>query len=749
MYYSEALRKVAFFILSGIAFASMAIVSGCQSGTNSEEEEDYVSYVDVKIGSGGHGHVFVGANVPFGMVQLGPTSIPQSWDWCSGYHASDSTVIGFSHTHLSGTGIGDLFDVTLMPVVGSVTYARGEEPADASAESIAAAQATGMWSYADRTKEVAEPGYYSVPLTRYDVTAEMTATCRVGLSRYTFPASDSSAVVLDLVNGGCWDKLYDAGIEVVNDSTLRGWRFSNGWAKDQKLYYFAKFSKPFDSVEFFGPDGSPLTESATEGRAFGRACYKTTDGEQIMVKVAISPVSMEKAEMNMSKELPGWDFDATRKAARTAWNAELGKIRVNTTNEDNRTILYTALYHSMIEPATFSDADADTTAYTVFSLWDTYRTEMPLMTLIHPEKENDMVKTMLGIYQRQGRLPVWHLWGNETDCMVGDPGSVAVADAIVKGFDGFDKNLAWEALKTTGMTTERGKDIRQKYGFIPSDLYNESIGNDMEYAISDGAVANAADYLGKTEDAKYFRERSHSYRHYMDKETLQARGRMSDGSWRTPFNPFLSDHRHQDYVEGTAWQYTWLAPQDFDGLVDFYGSKEKLVERLDTLFNADSRIEGENASADISGLIGQYVHGNEPSHHIIYFYTMAGAPGKAADYIRRVYREMYTTTPEGLAGNEDAGQMSAWYIMSSMGFYEVEPASTRFWFGAPNFEEMWVKVFGGTLHIKAEGLSDTNKYIQSVTFNGKTINKGYIEYTYLASGGDLVFTMGPEPKLWY
>lgn len=753
-YNREALRKVAFLIPGVIAIASMAIVSGCQSNTFSEGAEDFASYVDVKIGSGGHGHVFVGASVPFGAVQLGPTSIPQSWDWCSGYHACDSTVIGFSHTHLSGTGIGDLFDVTLMPVVGSVIYARGIEPSDASAEAIASAQASGMWSFADRSKEVAEPGYYSVPLTRYGITAEMTSTCRVGFSRYSFPASDSSAVVMDLVNGGCWDALYDSKIEVVNDSTLRGWRFSHGWAKDQKLYYFARFSKPFDDIDFYDEKGSPIKDGndkaeASSQKAFGRACFKTTEGERIMVKVAISPVSMEKAEMNMSKELPGWDFDGTRQAARKAWNDELGKVRVKTSDADARTVLYTALYHSMIEPATFSDADADTTAYTVFSLWDTYRAEMPLMTIIHPEKENDMVRTMLGIFCRQGRLPVWHLWGNETDCMVGDPGSIVVADALVKGFDGFSKDLAWTALKTTAMTTERGKGLRQEYGFIPSDLYNESIGNDMEYAIADGAVANAAEYLGKSDDAVFFRERSHSYRHYMDTVTLQARGRMSDGSWRTPFNPYYSNHREQDYVEGTAWQYTWLAPQDFDGLVAFYGSKEKLVERLDSLFNADSRIEGENASADISGLIGQYVHGNEPSHHIIYFYTMAGAPGKAADYVRRVYKEMYNVSCEGLAGNEDAGQMSAWYIMSSMGFYEVEPASTKFWFGAPNFEEMWVKVSGGTLHIKADGLSGENKYIQSVTFNGKPVTTGYIEYSDIASGGELIYAMGTQPKLWY
>ena len=711
-------------------------------------QEDFTEYVNVRIGSGGHGHVFVGANVPFGAVQLGPTSIPQTWDWCSGYHSSDSTVIGFSHTHLSGTGIGDLFDITVMPVVGEVRYSRGEEPKDSSPEAIAAAQATGMWSYADRSKEIARPGYYSVPLTRYGITAEMTATTRVGFSRYTFPASDSSAIVFDLENGGCWDKAYDTKVTAIDSCTIEGYRFSTGWAKDQKIYFQARFSKPFDSI-----DEIAAKEYSADGKEYSvnyfRAGFRTTEGEQVMVKVAVSPVSEEKAALNMSAELPGWDFDATAEAARSAWNAELSKAKVTTSDPEARTIFYTALYHTMIMPSVFSDVDAPRTEYTTFSLWDTYRAQMPLMTILHPEKENDMVATMLGIFQRQGRLPVWHLVGNETDCMVGNPGVIAVADAVVKGFDGFDKDLAWDALKTTMTDTIRGLGLRSQYGYIPSDKMLESIAYDMEYAVADAAVASAADYLGKPEEAERFRTRSHSYRNYMDSTTWFARGRFADGSWRTPFNPFSSEHRANDYCEGNAWQYSWLAPHDYSGLVDFYGSREKFTQRLDSLFAADSRIDGEDASPDISGLIGQYAHGNEPSHHVIYFYTMAGEPYKTADLARRIYSEFYKNADDGLCGNEDAGQMSAWYVLSSLGFYEVEPASTRYWFGAPAFEEVDLKVAGGTFRIKASGLSGTNRYIQSVTLNGKPLDRGYIEYSDITKGGELVFTMGSEPSVWY
>ena len=674
----------------------------------------------------------MGASVPFGLVQLGPTSIPQQWDWCSGYHDSDSTVIGFSHTHLEGTGIGDLFDITVMPVTGSVEYSR-----------------EGLWSYADRSREVAEPDYYSVPLLRYDILAEMTATSRVGFHRYTFPASDSTAIVFDLENGGCWDKAMDTRIEAEGNDALKGWRFSRGWARNQKVFFYAKFSKPFESVENIGQ--------------YARVNFDLAEGEKIMLKVAISPVDIDGAKANMAAELPGWDFEKTREAARTAWNRELSKIRIETGDVDQRTIFYTALYHTMIQPSEFCDVNGDYRGadgdihrnndfktYTTFSLWDTYRAAMPLMTVIHPEKIRDIARTMVKIHEEQGKLPVWHLWGNETDCMVGNPGVIALADILVKDFEGFDKEQAYNALRESEMRPDRGQDIRMECGFIPADRdFNESVAYDMEYAIADGAMAAAARRLGKEEDYAYFNERSHSYRNYFDPETLFIRGRNSDGTFVEPFNPYSSNHRADVYCEGNAWQYTWLVPQDFDGLVTLYGSKEKLAERLDSLFAAKNEIEGAEASPDISGLIGQYAHGNEPSHHIIYFYTMAGQPWKAADKIDEVLRTLYFHDPNGLSGNEDVGQMSAWYILSSLGMYQVEPAGARFWFGKPSFAGAEVQVPGGTLKIRAEGLSGEARYIQSVTLNGKNHPYPYIEFNDIVKGGELVFRMGTEKTLWY
>lgn len=713
------------------------------AGCSVQEQTRFTDYVDTHIGAGGHGHVFVGANVPFGFVQLGPTSIPETWDWTSGYHISDSTVIGFSHTHLEGTGIGDLFDVTVMPVIGEVEYSRGGE---------------GLWSYADRSREISKPGYYSVPLIKNDIKAEMTATARVGFHKYTFPATDSAAIVFDLENGGCWDKATSTHIEAIGDKALKGYRYSTGWAKNQKIFFYAEFSKPFKS---FRTIDSLMDNSVNE--LYGRADFgNINEGETVLLKVALSPVSEENALMNMNAELAGWDFEKTVKDADEAWNKELSKIRIETADSEARKIFYTAMYHSMIHPAVFNDINGDYrgsndstyrhegfTNYTIFSLWDTYRAAMPLASIIHTEKMNDFVNTMLHIYDQQGKLPVWHLMANETDCMVGNPGAIVVADAIVKGFDGFDKERAFAALKNSLMLDERGQDLRKKYGYIPSDIYNESIANDMEYAIADAATANAAEYLGKGEEADFFRQRSLSYKNYMDKETLLARGKFADGSWRTPFNPVESSHRENDYCEGNAWQYTWLAPHDFNGLKEFYGNEEKLIERLDSLFTTSSKIEGENVSPDISGLIGQYVHGNEPSHHIIYFYTMAGAPWKAAEKVREVLSTMYSTEPDGLSGNEDEGQMSAWYILSSLGFYQVEPASTRFWIGSPIFDSAKIDVGGRTFDIQTIDNSSKNIYINSIELNGKEYKKAYIDYKDIVRGGKLVFRMGNKPTKWY
>ena len=720
-----------------LIIAALALAGCCQ------KQVSYTDYVDTKIGTGGHGHVFVGANVPFGMVQLGPTSIPQQWDWCSGYHDSDSTVIGFSHTHLSGTGIGDLFDITVMPVTGEVKYERGTEDDPQS----------GLWSYADRTQEVTRPGYYSVPLTRYGIKAEMTATNRVGLHRYTFPESEEAAIVLDLENGGCWDKATETFIEACGDNAVRGYRCSKGWANDQKIYFHAEFSKPFTDLRIHSVDYMPL---------YARADFDTKEGEQILMKVGVSPVSMEGACANLAAELQGWDFEAVAAAADKAWNDELSKISVETADEDARKVFYTALYHSMIAPSTFCDVNGDYRGadgkthedpgyqtYTTFSLWDTYRTAMPLYSIFQSERYVDFINTMLAIYKEQGKLPVWHLHGCETDCMVGNPGIPPVADAIVKEFEGFDYELAFEAMKNSALRPDRGQDVRMKYGYIPNDLFGESVAYDLEYALADGALAQAAKKLGKEEDYQHFLNRSKSYVHLFDHELQFLRGKDSKGRFRKEYSPFASTHRADDYCEGNGWQYTWLVPHDFKGLVSCFGSKEAFLKKLDELFTVSSVIEGLETSPDISGLIGQYAHGNEPSHHIIYFYTMAGQPWKAADRIREVLSTMYSSRPDGLSGNEDVGQMSSWYILSSIGFYEAEPASGRYWFGTPLFDKVSIKVPGGTFEVIAKGNSDVNRYIQKVTLNGKVYTKGYIEYKDIAAGGELVLEMGLEPKVWY
>ena len=721
-----------------------AVLLGCSA------TETYTQYVDPKIGGGGHGHVFVGANVPFGMVQLGPTSIPQDWDWCSGYHDSDSTVIGFSHTHLSGTGIGDLFDITVMPVTrADLTYARGKENDPES----------GLWSYADRTKEIARPGYYSVPLTRYGITAELTATNRVGMHRYTFPASDEAGIVIDLMNGGCWDRPTDTFIEPCGDNSVRGYRFSRGWADDQKVYFYAEFSRPYKDLNIHSIDYKPY---------YAKADFETREGEQIMMKVALSPVSMENAYENMQTELPGWDFDRTVEEAEDAWDKELGRIRIETKDENARKIFYTALYHSMIAPSTFCDIDgsyrgADGEAYedaghqvyTTFSLWDTYRAAMPLYSIFQSERYKDFINTMLDIYRKQGKLPVWHLHGCETNCMVGNPGIPPVADAIVKGFDGIDYELAFEAMKASALRPDRGQQYRMEYGYIPCDLMNESVAYDLEYALADGALANAAKVLGKEDEYQYFLNRAKSYQRLYDPQLRFIRGKDSKGDFRQEYSPFYSSHRADDYCEGNGWQYTWLVPHDFDGLVDRFGGKDAFIEKLDSLFIVPSVIEGEEVSPDISGLIGQYAHGNEPSHHILYFYTMAGQPWKTADKVREVLSTLYSSRPDGLSGNEDVGQMSAWYILSSLGFYQVEPGTDRYWLGSPLFDKASVKVgVDGKgrdimFNVIAQNNSDRNRYIQSVALNGKPYTKAYIEHKDITAGSTLVLDMGPQPAIWY
>ena len=726
-------------------------LASCGSSQKGQEMEDLTQFVDPRIGTGGHGHVFYGANVPYGFIQLGPTSIPQSWDWVSGYHVSDSTVIGFPHTHLSGTGIGDLHDINVMPVVGEVTYSRGD----------ASSYETGLWSYSDRSKEVVTPGYYRTHLSRYNVDVELTATKRVGFHKYTFLGNESPAIVFDMVNGGCWDKTTEAVIRVVNDSTMSGYRYSKGWADDQRVFFRAEFSRKFDNVEFIVNDSVKEGNMAKGAQLFARVNFAAGNQEPVYMKVALSPTSEEGAQLNMQTELSGWDFEKTIADAKAAWNKELNKVKVYTTDEASKKIFYTSLYHTLFAPSEFCDVNGDYYGvdkqmhkgegfvnYTTFSLWDTYRAAQPLMTILHPEKMSDIINTMLHIHQQQGKLPVWHLMGCETNCMVGNPGVPVVADAILKDIKGFDTELAFKALKESSMLPERGMEHRIEYGFIPADKMTEAIAYDMEYAIADWAVAQAAQKLGKQEDYEYFLKRSKSYKNYFDASTGFMRGKMLDGSWRTPFSPYASSHREDDYCEGNAWQYTWLVPHDVEGLVECFGSKEAFVNKLDSLFLANGDM-GEASSPDISGLIGQYAHGNEPSHHTVYLYTLVGQPWKTADRIKEILHTMYTDQPDGLSGNEDVGQMSAWYILSSFGFYQVEPAGGKFVFGYPNFDKVEITVPAGKFVIERENKGQQNNYIQGIVLNGTEYKKPWIEYADIMKGGELKFLMGDEPVVWY
>lgn len=726
-------------------------LASCGSSQKGQEMEDLTQFVDPRIGTGGHGHVFYGANVPYGFIQLGPTSIPQSWDWVSGYHVSDSTVIGFPHTHLSGTGIGDLHDINVMPVVGEVTYSRGD----------ASSYETGLWSYSDRSKEVVTPGYYRTHLSRYNVDVELTATKRVGFHKYTFLGNESPAIVFDMVNGGCWDKTTEAVIRVVNDSTVSGYRYSKGWADDQRVFFRAEFSRKFDNVEFIVNDSVKEGDMAKGAQLFARVNFAAENKEPVYMKVALSPTSEEGAQLNMQTELSGWDFEKTIADAKAAWNKELNKVKVYTTDEASKKIFYTSLYHTLFAPSEFCDVNGDYYGvdkqmhkgegfvnYTTFSLWDTYRAAQPLMTILHPEKMSDIINTMLHIHQQQGKLPVWHLMGCETNCMVGNPGVPVVADAILKDIKGFDTELAFKALKESSMLPERGMEHRIEYGFIPADKMTEAIAYDMEYAIADWAVAQAAQKLGKQEDYEYFLKRSKSYKNYFDASTGFMRGKMLDGSWRTPFSPYASSHREDDYCEGNAWQYTWLVPHDVEGLVECFGSKEAFVNKLDSLFLANGDM-GEASSPDISGLIGQYAHGNEPSHHTVYLYTLVGQPWKTADRIKEILHTMYTDQPDGLSGNEDVGQMSAWYILSSFGFYQVEPAGGKFVFGYPNFDKVEITVPAGKFVIERENKGQQNNYIQGIVLNGTEYKKPWIEYADIMKGGELKFLMGDEPVVWY
>ncbi len=705
-------------------FQLMCLAVSVFSLTVTAAPKNYADYVNPWIGTGGHGHVFLGANVPFGYVQLGPTERNQGWDWCSGYHYSDSVLVGFGHQHLSGTGIGDLGDVAFLPLN------------DANQTLI-------KFSH---DNETVYPGYYAIKLQNPNVFVELTATQRAGFHRYTFGANqDKAMLAIDLIQGIGWDAAKDYALTQESDTRLVGHRFSKGWANDQRVFFVADFSQ------------AVKMEEAGKGRWVITAADVT---KPLLVKVGLSAVSVANAKENLSVEIPAWNFNGVVAQAKDTWNKALSAIDIETTDSVSREIFYTALFHTMTAPSVFSDVNGEYrgadgknhkgnfTNYTTLSLWDTYRAAHPLMTLIHQDMLPDMTQTFINIYRQQGKLPVWHLMGNETDCMVGNPGIPVLADMVLKGFVK-DKEGAFEAMKKSAMLDERGMGLLKQYGYIPYDKHPEmeTVAKGLEYALADDCIAKVANMLGKKEDAKYFANRAKAYSKYFDKKTQFMRGLGSDGKFREPFSPFKAIHRQDDYTEGNGWQYTWLVPHDVHGLVNLFGSEKAFTTKLDSLFIVTGDL-GAEASPDISGLIGQYAHGNEPSHHVLYMYNYVGQPWKAARLLRQTMSEMYNADFDGLSGNEDVGQMSAWYVLSSMGLYQVEPAGGKYIIGSPIFNKASMKVGSKTFTVKAVNNSKENIYVQSARLNGKPYTKSYIMYGDIAKGGTLELQMGNKPSAW-
>lgn len=710
------------------------------------KSEGLLQYVDPYIGSGYHGHVFVGTSVPYGMVQLGPNNIHKGWDWCSGYHYSDSILIGFSHTHLNGTGCTDLGDILIMPL-NEIRTPRGNQ------DDIR----DGYASRYSHDNETARPEYYSLLLDRYNIKAELTATDRVGFHRYTYPEGKPASILIDLREGN-GSNAYDSYIRKVDDYTVEGYRYVRGWSPSRKVYFVLKSDKKIKQFTAYD-DNTPKpweqlkVASVKSVLTFGNV-------KEVKIKVSLSSVSCANAAMNLQAELSHWDFDKIVKMSADRWNKELARMSVETDNEPAKRIFYTAHYHTMIAPTLYCDVngeyrgmndmiytDPKKANYTTLSLWDTYRALHPLMTIVQPEMVDDVVNSMLFIYRQQDKLPIWPLMSGETNQMPGYSSVPVIADAYLKGFTGFDAEEALQAMKATATyEKQNGIPYVMKKGYIPADKVHEATSIAMEYAVDDWGIAAMARKMGKLEDAATYAKRAHYYKSYFDSSIHFIRPKLEDGSWRTPYDPARSIHTVGDFCEGNGWQYTFFAPQDPYGLIELFGGDKRFVAKLDNFFtNNDSM--GEGASSDITGLIGQYAHGNEPSHHVAYLYAYAGEQWKTAEKVRFIMDEFYTDRPDGIIGNEDCGQMSAWYLLSSMGLYQVNPSDGIFVFGSPCFNKVEMKVRGGkTFIVEAPNNNKENIYIQKVYLNDKPYNKSYITYDDIISGSTLKFVMGKKPN---
>lgn len=717
----------------------------CTPAPQEKVEEDLIGYTNPMIGTDFTGNTYPGAQVPFGMVQLSPDNGLPGWDRISGYYYPDSTIAGFSHTHLSGTGAGDLYDISFMPVTNP--YKTGAEP-------------LGIYSSFSHNDESASAGYYRVLLKDYNINVELTATERCGIQRYTFPEAESS-IFLNLKKAMNWDFTADSHIEIVDSCTIRGYRHSWGWSPKQYIYFQTRFSRPFEAFQL---DTTAIT-TKDKGRigtaAIARFDFKTKQNEEILVTTALSGTSMEAAARNLEAEAPKDDFDFYMKQAQENWTKELVKIEVTSDDADKKTIFYTAMYHAMLAPTIYSDVDGSYfgpdgqvhqaegwTNYSTFSLWDTYRASHPLFTYLQPERVSDMIQCFLHFYEQNGALPLWNLYGWETDMMIGYHAVPVIVDAYLKGIGDFDPVKALEACVTTANRDDyRSIGFYKEKGYVASDHENWSMSKTMEYAYDDYCIARMAEAMGEKEIADEFYRRSQNYRNVFNPETSFMQPRDSKGNFIPNYDP---EAYIEDICESNGWQYYWSVAHDIDGLIELTGGEARFAERLDSMFTYETA-DKSKLPIFSTGMIGQYAHGNEPGHHVIYLYNRVKQPWKTQQYAAQVMHTLYKNTPDGICGNEDCGQMSSWYVFSAMGFYPVDPISGQYEIGSPIFPEVKMYLANGkTFVVRAENVSDENIYIQSVTVNGQPYNKSYITHEMIMQGDTIHFVMGNKPgPVWY
>ncbi len=718
-------------------FIAILLLFSCQNSSlvsEAQKDQPLINFVNPFIGTGGHGHTYPGATLPYGMMQLSPDTRLEGWDGCSGYHYSDSYIYGFSHTHLSGTGISDYGDVLLMPT-NKFQFNNGANGKE------------GYRAHFNHENEVAEPGYYKVHLDSTNIDVELTVSNRSGIHKYQFPTSENQFVILDLVHR---DKVLDAKIDKISNTEIVGYRHSEAWAKDQRLFFAIKTSHPFNDMLQSPP------KTGMHGARRSSLKFINPNNEPVIIKVGISAVDIEGAKQNMLAEIGNKDFETVKEEAQNYWESQLKKIVIESNDVDKKTNFYSALYHTMLAPQRYQDVDgryrgmdleihnAEFDYYSVFSLWDTYRAAHPLYTIIEQERTNDFINTFLVKYDEGGVMPIWDLAGNYTDCMIGYHAVPVIADAYLKGIRGYDTEKAFEAMKHSATRDKFGLEAYKKYGFIPVDEESESVSKTLEYAYDDWTIAQMAKDMGKTEDYKTYIQRAQYYKNVYDPETKFMRGRFRN-TWFAPFDPYEVNF---NYTEANAWQYSFYVPQDISGFIGLLGGKDQLEKQLDKLFSAKTETSGRNQS-DITGLVGQYAHGNEPSHHMAYLYNFVNKPHKTQEKVHQILTELYNNDPDGVSGNEDCGQMSAWYILSSMGFYSVTPGSNEYIIGTPLFDRATINLENGKqFTIVANNLSDTNIYIEQVKLNGKDLDVTYLKHEDIISGGTLEFTMTDNPAVW-